>query len=91
MGEKKREQSHWNLPRGSQLAMAGPGVMQSGCHSYRMGMMEGLSFFFLFFSVCCLFNTSFPTLVYTSVSQVSHSFQLFTDFSASVCSCRQFG
>ncbi len=48
MGKGEREQSHWNLPRGSQLATAGPGVMQPGCHSDRMGMMEGLFFLSLF-------------------------------------------
>lgn len=65
MGKEERAQSYWNLPRGSQLATTGPGVVQPGCHSYRMGMMEGLSFILLF-SVCCPLNTPCPSPVHTS-------------------------
>lgn len=65
MVKEERGQSYWNLPRGSQLATAGPGVVQPGYHSYRMGMMEGLSVFFSFLSVVCLAHL-FPPPVYTS-------------------------
>lgn len=63
MGKEKRKQSYWNLPRGSQLATAGPSVMQPGFHSYRMGMID----LFFLFSVCCPFKHLFPPPVYTSL------------------------
>lgn len=69
MGNGEREQSYWNLPRGSQLAIAGPGVVQLRCYSYRMRTMEGLFFSFLFFlSLCCFFVHTYFLPLFTDLS-----------------------
>lgn len=72
MDKEGREQSYWNPLTGSQLVTAGPGVVQPGCHSYKMGMMEGL-FFSPPLSVVPLTHLySSPCSHLISLSSVSH-------------------